>query len=223
MKRTPLSQRDLPHYTNGEELFNMISHIIGGVFGVLALILGILISVRHRNGWAVVSSTIYGLSMITLYTMSSLYHGLRPGTGKKVLQVLDHCTIYFLIAGTYTPVVLTAIRPVYPGWGWIMFALVWGLAALGATFTAIDLKKYSVLSMVCYIGMGWCIVIALKPTLATVPLPALLWILAGGIVYTIGAVLYGLGKRRCWMHSVFHVFVVLASILQFIGIAGYIL
>lgn len=223
MKRTPLSQRDLPHYTNGEELFNMISHIIGGVFGVLALILGILISVRHRNGWAVVSSTIYGLSMITLYTMSSLYHGLRPGTGKKVLQVLDHCTIYFLIAGTYTPVVLTAIRPVYPGWGWIMFALVWGLAALGATFTAIDLRKYSVLSMVCYIGMGWCIVIALKPTLATVPLPALLWILAGGIVYTIGAVLYGLGKRRCWMHSVFHVFVVLASILQFIGIAGYIL
>lgn len=223
MKRTPLPERQLPRYTPGEEFFNMISHIVGGVFGILALIACIAISFRHRNPWAVTSSAIYGVSMITLYTMSSLYHGLHAGTGKKVFQILDHCTIYFMIAGTYTPIVLTAIRPVYPAWGWALFALVWGLAAMGATFTAIDLKKYSVLSMVCYIGMGWCIIIALKPTLATVPIPALLWILTGGIVYTIGAALYGLGKRHRYIHGVFHVFVLLASILQFIGIAGYIL
>lgn len=223
MKRTPLPERQLPRYTPGEESFNMISHIVGGAFGILALIACIAISVRHRNPWAVTSSAIYGVSMITLYTMSSLYHGLHAGTGKKVFQILDHCTIYFMIAGTYTPIVLTAIRPVYPAWGWALFALVWGLAAMGATFTAIDLKKYSVLSMVCYIGMGWCIIIALKPTLATVPIPALLWILTGGIVYTIGAALYGLGKRHRYIHGVFHVFVLLASILQFIGIAGYIL
>ena len=201
----------------------MISHIVGGCFGVVALIICIVISVRHQDPWSVISSVIYGVSMITLYTMSSLYHGLRSGTGKKVLQILDHCTIYFLIAGTYTPVVLAGIRPVFPAWGWTLFALVWGLAAVGATFTAIDLKKYSVLSMICYIGMGWCIIIALKPTLASVPLPALLWILAGGIVYTIGAMLYGLGKRHRYVHGVFHVFVLLASILQFIGIARYIL
>lgn len=223
MKRTPLSERQLPRYTRGEEHFNMISHIVGGGFGIIALILCLVISVQHGKPWSIVSSVIYGVSMITLYTMSSLYHGLRSGTGKKVLQILDHCTIYLLIAGTYTPVVLVALRPVYPVWGWMLFVLVWGLAALGATFTAIDLKKYSVLSMVCYIGMGWCIIIALKPTLASVPLPALLWILAGGIVYTIGAILYGLGKRHRYVHSVFHLFVLLASILQFIGIAGYIL
>ena len=223
MKRTPLSERQLPRYTPGEELFNMISHIVGGCFGIIALILCIVISVRHRDPWSTVSSVIYGVSMITLYTMSSLYHGLHSGIGKKVLQILDHCTIYFLIAGTYTPIVLTAIRPVYPAWGWTLFALVWSLAAMGATFTAIDLKKYSVLSMICYIGMGWCIIIALKPTLASVPLPALLWILAGGIVYTIGAILYGLGKRHRYVHSIFHIFVLLASILQFIGIARYIL
>ena len=223
MKRTPLSERRLPRYTRGEERFHMISHIVGGGFGVAVLICCIAISLSHRRPCSMVSSVIYGGSLIALYTMSSLYHGLPAGTGKKVLQILDHCTIYLLIAGTYTPVVLVAIRPAYPVWGWTLFALVWGLAAVGATFTAIDLKKYSVLSMICYLGMGWCIVIALRPTLASVPLPALLWILAGGIAYTVGAVLYGLGKRHRFVHGVFHIFVLIASVFQFIGIADYIL
>jgi len=138
------------------------------------------------------------------------------------MQVMDHCTIFFLIAGTYTPIVLAAIRPVYPGWGWALFGLVWGMAALGCVFAAIDLKKYASFSMACYIGMGWCIVLAAKPALDTLPLTALLWILLGGISYTLGAVLYGLGKRRKWLHSIFHVFVLLGSVLQFIGIAGYV-
>lgn len=223
MKRTPLSQRKLPDYTRGEEIFNFVSHIVGGGFGVIALAVCVVVSAVHRDAWAVVGSAIYGVSMIALYTMSAVYHGLRPGMAKKVMQVMDHCTIYFLIAGTYTPIVLANIRPVYPGWGWALFGIVWGLAALGCVFTAIDLKKYSVLSMICYLGMGWCIVIALRPTLDTVALPALLWILAGGISYTIGAVLYGLGKRRRWMHSIFHLFVLLGSILQFVGIAGYVI
>ena len=223
MKRTPLSQRTLPDYTRGEEIFNFVSHIVGGGFGLIALAVCVVVSAIHRDVWAIVSSAIYGVSMIVLYTMSSVYHGLRPGKAKKVMQVMDHCTIYFLIAGTYTPIVLTDIRAVYPGWCWALFGIVWGLAALGCVFTAIDLKKYSVLSMICYLGMGWCIVIALRPTLETVALPALLWILAGGISYTIGAVLYGLGKRRCWMHSIFHLFVLMGSILQFVGIVGYIL
>ena len=223
MKRTPLSQRSLPDYTRGEEIFNFVSHIVGGGFGLIALAVCVVVSAIHRDVWAIVSSAIYGVSMIALYTMSSVYHGLRPGKAKKVMQVMDHCTIYFLIAGTYTPIVLTDIRTVYPGWGWALFGTVWGLAALGCVFTAIDLKKYSALSMICYLGMGWCIVIALRPTLETVALPALLWILAGGISYTIGAVLYGLGKRRRWMHSIFHLFVLMGSILQFVGIVGYIL
>ncbi len=223
MKRTPLSQRKLPDYTRGEEIFNSVSHIVGGGFGVIALVSCVIISSAHGDVWAIVGSAIYGVSMIALYTMSAVYHGLKPGMGKKVMQVMDHCTIYFLIAGTYTPIVLTAIRPVYPGWGWAIFGVVWGLAALGCVLTAIDLKKYSVFSMICYLGMGWCIVIALGPTLETVALPALLWILAGGISYTVGAVLYGLGKKRRYMHSIFHLFVLLGSVLQFVGIAGYVI
>lgn len=223
MNRTPLSQRVLPSYTHGEEIFNTTSHIVGGGFGIIVLVVCVVLSAIHRDPWAVVSSAIYGASMICLYTMSSVYHGLRPCTGKKVMQILDHCTIYFLIAGTYTPIVLTAIRPAYPGWGWTLFGLVWGMAALGCVFTAIDLKKYSVFSMVCYIGMGWCIMLAVKPALDTIAPAGLLWILLGGICYTVGAVLYGIGKRRRWMHSIFHVFVLLGSILQFFGIVGYVI
>ena len=223
MKRTPLRERLLPTYTKGEELFNSISHIVGAAFGIIALTVCVIISALHRDIWAVVSSAVYGGSMVALYTVSSVYHGLRAGMGKKVMQVLDHCTIYLLIAGTYTPLVLCSIRPLHPGWGWTLFGIVWALAAMAAAFTAIDLKKYSVLSMVCYIGMGWCIVVAAKPTLECVPLPGLLWLLAGGISYTVGAVLYALGKTRRYMHSVFHIFVVLGSILQFVCIAGYVI
>lgn len=161
--------------------------------------------------------------MITLYTMSSVYHGLRSPMAKKVLQVLDHCTIYFLISGTYTPILLCCIRPEHPAWAWGLFGIVWGLAAMATVFTAIDLKKYSKLSMICYIGMGWCIVLAAKVAIETIPTAGLLWLLAGGIAYTVGAVLYGLGKKHRYMHSIFHLFVVAGSILQFICIAGYIL
>lgn len=223
MNRTPLSHRVLPSYTHGEEIFNTTSHIIGGGFGIIALAVCVVLSALHHDPWAVVSSAIYGASMICLYTMSSVYHGLKPCTGKKVMQILDHCTIYFLIAGTYTPIVLTAIRPAYPGWGWALFGLVWGMAALGCVFTAIDLKKYSAFSMICYIGMGWCILLAVKPALDTIAPMGLLWILLGGISYTIGAVLYGMGKHRRWMHSIFHLFVLLGSILQFFGIVGYVI
>ena len=139
------------------------------------------------------------------------------------MQVLDHCTIYGLIAGTYTPVVLCAIRPVSPGWGWGLFGVVWGLAVVATVFTAIDLKKYAVFSMICYLGMGWCIIFAAKPTFASVPLPGLVLLLAGGIAYTIGAILFGLGRKHRYMHSVFHLFVVAGSILHFLAILFYVL
>lgn len=223
MKRTKLRDRKLPDYTRGEEIFNMVSHIVGGAFGILVLISCLIVSGLKGDVWGIVSGGIYGASMIALYTMSSVYHGLRPGMGKKVMQVMDHCTIYYLIAGTYTPIVLCCIRAYSPGWGWAIFGAVWGCAILGTVFTAIDLKKYAIMSMVCYIGMGWCIVIAAKVALASIPLVALGWILAGGIAYTVGAVLYGLGSKRRYMHSVFHLFVLLGSILQYVAIIGYIL
>ena len=201
----------------------MVSHIVGGGFGVIALLACLAVAILHRDVWGIVSASIYGGSMIALYTMSSIYHGLHAPMAKKVMQVLDHCTIYFLIGGTYTPILLCCIRSSHPAWAWVLFGIVWGLAAMATVFTAIDLKKYNVLSMICYIGMGWCIVLAAKVAIETIPLPGLLWLLAGGIAYTVGAVLYGLGKKHRYMHSIFHLFVVAGSILQFLCIVGYIL
>lgn len=223
MKRTKLCDRYLPNYTRGEELFNMISHIVGGGIGVLALIACVLISAFKRDAYGVISGAVYGSSLITLYTISSVYHGLRVGTAKKVMQVIDHCVIYYLIAGTYTPITLCAIRPQHPEWGWGLFGVVWGLAALATVFTAIDLKKYAVLSMVAYIGMGWCVVVATKIMIAVMPLMGLIHLLAGGVAYTIGAVLYGLGKRRRYMHSIFHLFVLIGSVFHILCIIMYVL
>ncbi len=218
MTRTKLSKRSLPTYTRGEEIFNTVSHIVGGSFGILVLITATVYSALTSDAWSIVSAAIYGVSMVVLYTASSIYHGLRAGLAKKVFQVIDHCTIYFLIAGTYTPVLLTIMRREAPAVSWMLFAVVWGLAALGAIFTAIDLKKYSVFSMICYIGMGWCILFAAPVALKVIPISALLWLLFGGISYTIGAVLYGLGRKKKYMHSLFHLLVVLGSILQFVAV-----
>ncbi len=223
MQRTRLINRVLPDYTKGEEIFNMTTHIVGGGLGVIILISCVLYSAFKGDAWGVVSSAIYGASVITLYSMSSIYHGLHSGTAKKVMQVLDHCTIYFLIAGTYTPILLCAIRKVSPVWCWVVFGIEWGLTALAIVLTAIDIKKYSVFSMICYIGMGWCIVIAAKVALQSIALTGVLYLLAGGISYTIGAVLYGVGVKKRYMHSVFHIFVVLGTVLQYICILFYVL
>ena len=215
MKRTKLSDRVLPNYSRGEELMNTITHIVGGALGVAALTLCVVFAALRQNVYGVVGSAIYGASLIALYTVSSVYHGLKPGMGKKVMQIVDHCTIYFLIAGTYTVIVLSAIRPRYPVLGWGLFAFEWAMAALATTLTAIDLKKYNVISMICYIGLGWAIIPFARQALEVLTLPGFLFLLLGGIAYTIGAVLYGIGSRKKWMHSVFHIFVVLGSVLQF--------
>lgn len=223
MKRTKLADRQLPDYTKGEEIFNMVSHIVGGALGVVALTLCVVFAALHHDPWGVVGSSVYGASLILLYTASSVYHGLRHKMAKKVMQVIDHCTIYFLIAGTYTPILLTCVRENAPVQAWVLFGIVWGLAAMATTLTAIDLKKYSTLSMICYIGMGWSIVLAGKTVIEALPLYGFIFILCGGVAYTVGAVLYGLGKKRRYMHSLFHLFVVLGSLLQFFGIFFYII
>ncbi len=222
MSRTKLSHRVLPNYTKGEEIFNMVTHIVGGGFGVVALVLCVIFSVLHRDSWAIVGSSIYGFSMIVLYTMSSIYHGLRPGTAKKVLQVLDHCTIYLLIAGTYTPILLAGIRPLYPVLAWVIFGIMWGVSALAITLTAIDLNSFKVFSMICYIALGWLIIFAFKPTVEAITVPGMVLVFAGGVAYTIGAILYGVGKKVKFMHSVFHIFVVVGSFLQFLAILLYV-
>lgn len=223
MTRTKIKDRHLPEYTRGEEIFNTVTHIVGGGFGVIALIACVILSALHRDVWAVVGSAIYGGSMVMLYTVSSVYHALKPPFAKKIMQVIDHCTIYLLIAGTYTPILFCAIRKESQVWAWVLFGLVWGLGAMASVFTAIDLKKYAVLSMICYIGMGWCIVIAAPIAMRAIPRAGLLYLLWGGIAYTVGAIIYGFGKKCKYMHSIFHIFVVLGSVLQFFSIFFYII
>ncbi|MBQ2676533.1 MAG: hemolysin III family protein [Clostridia bacterium] len=224
MTRTKLIDRKLPDYSRGEEIFNMVSHIVGGGFGVIALILCVVVAAVCGNTWGIVSGAIYGATMIVLYTMSSIYHGLKSEKAKKVFQVIDHCSIYFLIAGTYTPIAIGGqIREQNPVLAWIMFGIVWSACAVGVTLTAIDLEKYKVFSMICYILMGWVVVFMIKPVLQILPIPAFWWLLSGGIAYTVGAVWYGIGKKKKWMHSVFHLFVLLGSILQFVCVVFYII
>lgn len=220
-KRIKLADRLLPDYTRGEEIMNMVTHIVGGGIGVLVLVLCVVKAAINHNVYGVVGSGIYGGSMVALYAMSSIYHGLCPGMGKKVLQVLDHCTIYFLIAGTYTVLSLSALRQVSPVLGWGMLAFQWGMTALAVTLTAIDLKKYNVFSMICYIGMGWAILPFMGTAVKALTLPGFWLLLSGGIAYTVGSVLYGIGSKKHWMHSVFHIFVVLGSVLQFLSIIFY--
>ncbi len=225
MQRTKLADRTLPDYTKGEEIFNMVSHIVGGAVGVTALVLCVIFAAIHGNVYGVVGSAIYGATMIALYTMSSVYHGLSPRLmAKKVMQVLDHCTIYFLIAGTYTPIALCNIREYNTALGWVIFGVIWAMAALGVTLTAIDLKKYSKFSMICYLGMGWCIVFTAPLLPEILGAGGVVFLLLGGIAYTVGAVLYAVGKKKKlkYMHSVFHLFVVAASILHFFCILFYV-
>ena len=221
MKRTKLCDRKLPDYSRGEELMNMITHIVGGGLGVIVLLTCVVRAALRQDYFGIVSCTVYGTTFITMFTISSVYHGLKPSMSKKVLQVIDHCTIYFLISGTYTPVVLAGIRRLNPALGWGLFGFEWALAVLACVLTAIDLKKYSVFSMVCYIGMGWAVIPFAKQTMQALGLPGFLLLLTGGIAYTIGSVLYGLGKTKKWMHSVFHIFVVIGAVLQYFAVLLY--
>ena len=223
MSRTPLKDRTLPGYTRGEDIANMVTHIVGGAFGIAVLVISVIIAALHSNVWGVVGASIYGATMVVLYTVSSVYHGLKPCMGKKVMQVIDHCTIYFLIAGTYTPILLSSIRPVHPALAWVIFGVEWGLVAFATVFTAIDHNRYGRMSMACYIGMGWCIVLALKATVEAMGLAGFMWLLAGGVSYTVGAVLYGVGHKKPIYHTVFHVFVVIGSLLQAVCILFYVL
>lgn len=224
MKRTKLRDRILPKYTKGEEIFNMTSHIVGGALGIVALVLCVVFAAVHGNGYGVVSGAIYGVTMIILYTMSSIYHGLNPKRkAKKVFQVLDHCSIYLLIAGSYTPFALCTLREYSTALGWTIFGVIWFVAILGIILNSIDIKKFRVFSMICYLVMGWCIVFKINLLPELLGTAGFVLLLLGGLSYTIGAILYGLGKKHKYMHSVFHLFILLGSLLQFFTILLYVM
>ena len=202
----------------------MVTHIVGGALGVVALVLFPVVGVRHHSAWSVVSGTVFAFTLLVLYAISSIYHGLSPRLfGKRVMQVLDHCSIYLLIAGTYTPITLCTLRAHDPALGWALFGAVWALAVLGITFNAIDLKKYDRFSMACYLLMGWAIVMRIGLVRQLLG-PGGFWLLlSGGLAYTVGAVLYVIGRKRRYAHSAFHVFVVIGSLLHFLCILLYVI
>lgn len=215
-----LSKITLPNYTHGEERLNALTHAAGALFGAVALVMCLNAA---KNTWAVVGSVIYGVALMLLYSVSATYHAICDAEKKKFMRVVDHCTIYLLIAGTYTPILFEAIRPVSAKWAWIIFGIVWGLAVIAATLTALDMKKYSKFSMACYIGMGWSILIAWDTAVAALDTAGLILLVGGGVVYTVGAAVYGIGKKYKYIHSLFHLFVLGGTVLQFLCIYLYVL
>lgn len=223
MARTRLRDRELPSYTKSEEIFNMVSHIVGGALGITATVLCVVFAVIHHNVYGVVSGAIFGAMMIILYTMSSIYHGLRPNMAKKVFQIFDHCSIFLLIAGTYTPFALCVLRQHSTALGWSIFGVIWGLAVLGIILKSIDIKMFEVVSFILYVGMGWCIIFTAKIVYGIIGSTGFGLLLGGGIAYTVGAVMYCFTSKLRYIHSVFHIFVVIGSLLHFLCILLFIM
>jgi len=220
MKKSLKNKIPLPDYTLGEEITNSITHGIGTMLSITALVLCIIRSAIHRDAWAVVSSAIYGSTLVVLYLMSTIYHSLARNKAKRVFRIIDHCSIFLLIAGTYTPYTLLSIRGPL---GWSIFGLIWGMAIAGIVFNAIDLEKFSKISFICYLVMGWAVVMAIKPIIAAVAKGGLILLLAGGIAYSLGAVFYALGAKKKYIHSVWHVFVIIGSVLHFFSVFFYVI
>ena len=212
----------LPDYTRREELFNSLTHALGASFGVIALVLNLL-ATFGTDPMRIVTSVIYALTIITTYTVSAVYHGMPVGDRKRLWRVIDHCAVYLLIVGTYTPIVLVGVRALSPLWGWLIFGIECAVAAFAVVLNLLDLKKYSVISMICYIFLGWCIVLNLPLGIEALTPRGFGFVLAGGIVYTVGAVLYGVGKRHRYIHTAFHLFTVAAAVLQYIAVYRFIL
>ena len=211
---------DIPKYTLGEELFSAISHGVGSLLSIAGLVLCIVFSAIHHNVYAVISSIIYGSTSIILYTMSTLYHSLKVNNAKRVFRIIDHSSIFILIAGTYTPYCLVVLPA---SLGWTIFGIEWGCAIIGIILNSIDIKKYKKISMVLYLVMGWMIIFSFKSIINNMNIAGIYLMLAGGILYTIGAIIYGLGKKYKYMHSIFHLFVLSASILFFFSIFLYVI
>ena len=222
-KRICLRDRALPKYTKGEEIFNMVTHIVGGAVGIATLVFCILIPAFRGSVAGILSGIAFGVSMIALYSMSSIYHGLRPNLAKKVFQIMDHCTIYFLIAGTYTPILICNLAKEYPVEAWVTFGVIWGLVALATTLTAIDLAKYKVFSMICYVGLGWAVIPTIHKVYETLGFWGFMLVLAGGILYTLGVLFFQFGKKVKYFHSVFHIFVLLGSICHSLAVMFFVL
>lgn len=210
----------IPSYTLSEELINSISHGIAAIFSIWGLIM-LIIKASKVGAMAVTTVTLFGTTMILLYTISCIYHALSPKIiGKKVMRVIDHCNVFLLVFGTIIPIALVGMKGVY---GWIYFGIVGFVTLLGIIFSAIDVDKNEKIEVVCHLVNGWSAVFFIKPLIAGVGKTGLLLIILGGIIYSIGAFLYAIGSKKKYMHSVFHFFCILGTIFHYFAIYLFVL
>ncbi|MBS3757786.1 MAG: hemolysin III family protein [Desulfobacterales bacterium] len=202
-----------PQYSIIEEIANSITHGIGACLALVGLVCLILYSGNYRDAWRVVGFSIFGASLFLLYLSSTLYHAFPNGRIKHFLRLMDHSAIFLLIAGTYTPVLLIAMRG---PWGWTLFGLIWAMALAGWIFELAFLGRFKKASLTIYIGMGWLAVIAVKPMLTLLPTGLLVYIVLGGLFYTTGIIFY-VSRRLPYHHAIWHLFVLAGSTLHFLG------
>lgn len=211
----------IPKYSLGEEIINAISHGLGVLLGITALVLTIIFAAKNNNTIGIVSACIYGSTMIIMYLMSCLYHSLSPRLkAKKVFRVIDHCDIYIFIAGCYTPYCLSLIKGTE---GIFIFIIIWFSAVIGVLLNAINLEKFQIPSTAMYLIMGWLIIFSYNDIKSLLPERGLNLLIGGGVIYTIGAILYGIGSKRKYFHSIFHFFVLAGSVFHFFSILLYVM
>jgi hemolysin III len=209
----------IKYYSPIEEKINIISHAIGFILSIVALVLLVRHATLHGDVWHIVSFSIFGASLIILYAASTFYHSAKKSEIRNRLKIIDHASIYVLIAGTYTPFTLVTLNGTI---GWVIFGTSWGLALTGIILKLFFTGKYNLISTIMYVLMGWVIIFAIKPLINNLPLEGLLWLFAGGISYTIGAALYSIKKIKL-NHAVFHMFVLIGSFCHFMSVFFYVL
>ena len=212
------------HRTNArqslqEEIANSITHGVGLALGIVGLSILVILAAVRGSSWHIVSCSIYGATLVILYLASTLYHAIQNPKVKRVLKIVDHCSIYLLIAGSYTPFTLVSLRG---GWGWTLFGIVWGLAILGILFKVFHTGKYEFVSTMLYLAMGWLVIIAVKPLFSVISLVGFMWILAGGLSYSFGVIFYAF-DRILFFHTVWHLFVLAGSICHFFAVLYHVL
>ncbi len=201
-------------YTLGEEIFSSVTHGLGSLLAIGGTAVLIVLSAIYSDAWSVVGSAIFGASLIILYSMSTLYHSITNEKAKKFFRIMDHNTIFFLIAGTYTPFTISILRGAV---GWVLFGVVWGAAIIGIVLNSIDLEKFRKPSVVCYIAMGWVIIFAVKPLMDAMSGLSLWLLIGGGVFYTVGVIFYAIKKVK-YFHSIWHIFTLLGSLCHYFSV-----
>ena len=203
----------------GQEIANSVTHGLGIILSVAGLVVLVVLASLHATVWHIVSFSVYGTSLILLYTASTLYHSFRSPRLKRIFHIIDHSSIYLLIAGSYTPLVLVNLRG---AWGWSLFGVIWGISLVGIVLKTFFTGRFKIASTLLYLLMGWMIVIAFKPLAHALPMGGMAWLIAGGLSYTLGAVIY-LWKTIPYHHAIWHLFVLAASICHYLVILLYVL